>query len=310
MLRAGDKPPNELRIALAKGRDLSVKDKPVLWGEGTSDPRVTFSLQVLGNDKAETPLKPWHSRAKKKTLNPTWNETYTYALPPPEEGQPGWVLTATCEDVDGMSSADFMGKVDIELESILKEPKRRSRQWHKLGAVDGKSSNVTGELDVVVQWRYNPALDFDPWCVPHRLRHRREFNTRRLDEEKDPKHADKEPNELRIALVQGRSLAVKDKAVLYGAGSSDPRVRFKVTGTKDLHCTSKCIKKSLDPSWRETFSLPLTKDYSEDEKPIDFGINGPILEVTCEDVDTVSSADFMGELNLPVGGRRPSFLCA
>ena len=95
--------------------------------------------------------------------------------------------------------------------------------------------------------------------------------------------------------------------MLYGAGSSDPRVRFKVTGTKDLHCTSKCIKKSLDPSWRETFSLPLTKDYSEDEKPIDFGINGPILEVTCEDVDTVSSADFMGELNLPVFVRRPSF---
>ena len=100
---------------------------------------------------------------------------------------------------------------------------------------------------------------------------------------------------------------MKDKAVLYGAGSSDPRVRFKVTGTKDLHCTSKCIKKSLDPSWRETFSLPLTKDYSEDEKPIDFGINGPILEVTCEDVDTVSSADFMGELNLPVFVRRPFF---
>jgi hypothetical protein len=132
---------------------------------------------------------------------------------------------------------------------------------------------------------------------------------RRLDETKDPTHADKEPNELRIALVQGRSLAVKDKAVLYGAGSSDPRVRFKVTGTKYLSCSSKCIKKSLDPAWRETFSLPLTKDYAEDEKPIDFGVNGPILEVTCEDVDAVSAADFMGELNVPVCVRRPSFLC-
>ena len=100
---------------------------------------------------------------------------------------------------------------------------------------------------------------------------------------------------------------MKDKAVLYGAGSSDPRVRFKVTGTKYLSCSSKCIKKSLDPSWRETFSLPLTKDYAEDEKPIDFGVNGPILEVTCEDVDAVSSADFMGALNLPVCARRPFF---
>ena len=106
--------------------------------------------------------------------------------------------------------------------------------------------------------------------LPHCVRHRREFNTRRLDEEKDPKHADKDPNELpNSPLVQGRSLAVKDKAVLHGAGLSDPRVRFKVTGTKYLSCSSKCIKKSLDPSWRETFSLPLTKDYSEDEKPID-----------------------------------------
>ena len=68
-----------------------------------------------------------------------------------------------------------MGKVDIELEALLKEPKRRSRSWHKLEAVDGKSSNVTGELDVVVQWRYNPALDFDPWYVlPHCVRHRRD----------------------------------------------------------------------------------------------------------------------------------------
>ena len=143
--------------------------------------------------------------------------------------------------------------------------------------------------------------------LPHRVR--RNHCTRRLDEAKDPTHADKDPNELRIALVQGRSLAVKDKAVLYGAGSSDPRVRFKVTGTKYLSCSSKCIKKSLDPSWRETFSLPLTKNYAEDEKPIDFGVNGPILEVTCEDVDAVSAADFMGELNVPVCARRPSFPC-
>ena len=25
--------------------------------------------------------------------------------------EPGWVLTATCEDVDGLSSADFMGSM-------------------------------------------------------------------------------------------------------------------------------------------------------------------------------------------------------
>lgn len=283
-----DKPPNELRVALAKGRDLSVKDKPVLWGEGTSDPRVTFSLSVLGNEKAMAPLKPWSSAAKKKTLHPAWNETFTHPLPPPEEGQPGWVLTCTCEDVDDLSSSDFMGRAQIELNSVLEADKRRSRGWHSLASQDGGSSNVTGELDVIVQWRYNPALDFDPW----------------LNEAKDPTHADKDPNELRIALVQGRNLAVKDKALLCGGGSSDPRVKFKITGTKYLTRTSKTIKKSLDPSYREIFSLPLTKDYAEDENKIDFGTNGPILEVTCEDVDDLSSADFMGELNVPVNAMR------
>ena len=174
------------------------------------------------------------------------------------EGAPGWVLTATCEDIDGMSSADFMGKVDIELQSLLKEPKRRSRSWHKLGAVDGKSSNVTGELDIVVQWRYNAALDFRP-LVRIRCGTPSTHSTRRLDEEKDPTHADKDPNELRIALVQGRSLAVKDKAVLYGAGSSDPRVRFKVTGTKYLSCSSKCIKKVWTRRGAKPFHYPSLK---------------------------------------------------
>ena len=132
-----------------------------------------------------------------------------------------------------------------------------------------------------------------PLCTPSTL------DTRRLDEEKDPKHADKEPNGIENSSSAGeKSLAVKDKAVLYGAGSSDPRVRFKITGTKDLAVVQSASKKVWTRPWRETFFIAPDEGLRRrTRKPIDFGINGPILEVTCEDIDAVSSADFMGELD-------------
>ena len=67
---------------------------------------------------------------------------------------------------------------------------------------DEKTQNVSGEVEIWYQWRYNPLLDFEPFT----------------DVE-----SDKAPNVLRVGLSQGRGLAVMDKNLLSKGGSSDPR---------------------------------------------------------------------------------------
>ena len=75
--------------------------------------------------------------------------------------------------------------------------KRRVRKWYALEADAGgehKSSNVHGELELILEWCYNPELDFDPFC-------------------EEDKYPEKPPNEVCVGLGRGRHLAIKDKAV-------------------------------------------------------------------------------------------------
>ena len=61
-----------------------------------------------------------------------------------------------------VSSADFMGRARVELEPLKNQ---RLRKWFPLSAdSEGKkgSSNVTGDLELVVQWRHNPLYRSRP----------------------------------------------------------------------------------------------------------------------------------------------------
>jgi len=276
-----EKPPNELRVALVKGRNLSIKDKPLLFGAGSSDPRCTFKL-VSTSAATDVGVKPWMSKTREKSLNPCWCEQWSFPLDSSKFEKPP-ILDIVCEDVDSLSAADFMGKVDFELADFL--DKKRKRAWHPLVSEIDNSSNVTGDLNLIVMWAYNPVYDFDPWA----------------EEVEEAKFKDKEANELCVAVIQGRNLAVKDKALLWGLGSSDPRLRLSVVGTKDLKATSKTCKKTLAPCWRQTFELPFrASDYREGDAPVEFGQHGPLLSVVVEDVDEVTSSDFMGRLDIPL----------
>ena len=189
-----EKPPNEVCVGLGRGRHLAIKDKAVLYGEGSSDPRCT--LRIDGTELKEV------SAVKKTTLNPIWNETFAFPYSRgPDDSQPP-ELVIECEDVDTITAADFMGLVRVELDP-LKDHKRLKR-WLPLQARadDKASSNISGDLEVFVKWRYNPELDFDPYP----------------DSELKPAYAEKEPNELRLALVQARGLAIKDKNLLSKGG--------------------------------------------------------------------------------------------
>ncbi|KAH8046599.1 hypothetical protein JL721_12360 [Aureococcus anophagefferens] len=263
-----EKPSNELRIGLAQGRNLAIKDKDLFGSGGSSDPRVIFTVD--GTELKAT------STCKKKTLNPRWKEIFVLPYTRgPEDSQPPF-LTVTCEDVDELTSADFMGRVQIELDPLLDH--KRSRAWHALQAKsDAKtSSNIAGDLDIVLQWHYNPAHDFDP------------FPDDELGADKDALYADKAPNELRLALVQGRGLAIKDKNLLSKGGSSDPFVKFEVPLKQDAEQDNPVVDVTV-------------YDHDEVSSPDFMGReheNPPFLDVILEDVDAMSAADFMGRVKV------------
>ena len=137
---------------------------------------------------------------------------------------------------------------------------------------DGKkgSSNVTGDLELVVQWRHNPSLAFVPFA----------------DEVEAVEG--KKPNELRVAAIQARRLAVKDKSMM-GKGTSDPVVTFEL-GSVKAETTVK--KKTLNPTWKEAFAKPCSVDEAGDCQ----------LKVTVGDWDAVTSRDFMGSCVIDLKG--------
>ena len=112
-----------------------------------------------------------------------WKET---SSPLPHARSDDWtkpVLTLAVEDWDEISSADAMGTVDIP----LTPDHAITRDWYTLAQNDkGLPKEVSGEVNVVLQWRYNPDLDYDLFSEP-------------ID------HPEEELNELRLAIVQARA---------------------------------------------------------------------------------------------------------
>jgi len=153
------------------------------------------------------------STTKQKTLEPRWCEVFSFEYTPGSDNENPPVLDVLVEDIDAVSSADFMGRARVELKPLKNQ---RLRKWFPLSAdAEGKkgSSNVTGDLELVIQWRHNPALAFAPFA-----------------DEVDAVEG-KKPNELRVAAIQARRLAVKDKSMM-GKGTSDPVVTFELGSVK------------------------------------------------------------------------------
>ena len=250
--------PNELQIGLIRGRDLAAKDG-TLFTQATSDPQVIFSIK--GTELIR------RSTYKIKSLAPRWNEIYDM---PFEEGMTEEevpTLLCTCEDYDDFSSNDFMGFLEFE---IAKFRHRRYRDWYDLQPDPKRPKElVSGKLEIVLRWWHNPALAWEPFLDAH-------------DE-------DEEPNELLVALVQGRDLAPRDSAGVLGFKpvTSDPRVRFRIIDT-DERAQSTHKAKTLAPRWNEEFGL--------------YCVPGelPVLKVICEDYDRWSSADSMGLVEVDV----------
>jgi len=108
------------------------------------------------------------------------------------------------------------------------------------------------------------------------------------------------PNELCVAVVRARGLLAVDKALMGGEGTSDPQLTLEVDG---FVVKTTCIRKNLNPIWREVLRLPLpvrlpTKpDKAGDEEREESRAR---LVVSVEDVDLMGENDFMGR-TLSVG---------
>ena len=223
-------------------------------------------------------------------MEPRWCEVFSFEYTPGSDTENPPVLDVLVEDVDAVSSADFMGRARVELAPLKNQ---RLRKWFPLSAdAEGKkgSSNVTGDLELVVQWRHNPALAFAPFA----------------DEVEAVEG--KKPNELRVAAIQARRLAVKDKSMV-GKGTSDPVVTFELGSVKAETTVKKktlnpvqksncrgarrvsagpeltgCFVHRLNPIWKEAFAKPCSVEEAQDCQ----------LKVSVGDWDAVTARDFMG----------------
>ena len=108
---------------------------------------------------------------------------------------------------------------------------------------------------MVVCWRHAEARAFEPF-------------------EDEPLPEGKEPNELRLALVQARGLEIKDKNLLSKGGSSDPFASFEVIGgdtTSKKPFKSQTKYKTLCPRWNELFQArarrPPPRSYPSPSSP-------------------------------------------
>jgi len=100
-----------------------------------------------------------------------------------------------------------------------------------------------------------------------------------------------------IRLLEGKNLEAKDHA-----GTSDPFVTFKVvsneTGQAVSKAKSKVIKKSLNPQWNETLTLPSFENSNN--------LRSFTLEIAVLDWNRLGGKVPMGEAKLPLEDLKPA----
>ena len=312
------KQPNELRVALTMARGLVGVDSH-LFAVPTSDPFVSLACGSLKRK----------SRVKKSTLDPTWNQYFSFKVPGEDEapfdepGAPSTIpdrLDLVVEDWDRFSSPDFMGQVAIDLAPL--RDRRFRRGWyplrgkdengapakpaHDAAAEDGAAARPDskdlkkrcprGQVEVALQWVYTPACDFCGEALDDGDRVGRALRAAA------PGAAARKPNLLRVAILSGQGLRPMDRTGLFGGGgSADPVAKLACAGQTASTATRAA---TLAPEWHETFELAVEPDPGNQQLAL-------ILVV--EDVDKLSQNDFMGQCALKLrqladGGRRRGWL--
>nr|XP_020469513.1 synaptotagmin-1-like [Monopterus albus] len=123
---------------------LQAAELPAMDVGGSSDPYV--KLYLLPDKK-----KKFETKIHKKTLEPSFNETFTFKVPYTELG--GKTLVMTVYDFDRFSKHDAIGVVRIPMSSL--DFSQSLQEWRNLQKAEKEESERLG--DICLSLRYVPT---------------------------------------------------------------------------------------------------------------------------------------------------------
>ncbi|NP_001191553.1 synaptotagmin-1 isoform 1 [Aplysia californica] len=125
---------------------IQAADLPGMDMSGTSDPYV--KVYLLPDKK-----KKYETKVHRKTLNPVFNESFTFKVPYAEVGSK--ILTFAVYDFDRFSKHDQIGQVQVPLNSI--DLGRVVEDWKDLQSPDTESEKENKLGDICFSLRYVPT---------------------------------------------------------------------------------------------------------------------------------------------------------
>ncbi|ESO83473.1 synaptotagmin 1 [Lottia gigantea] len=131
----------ELSVGVVQAADLPGMDM-----SGTSDPYV--KVYLLPDKK-----KKYETKVHRKTLNPVFNETFTFKVPYAEIGAK--TLVFAVYDFDRFSKHDQIGQVKIPLNSI--DLGKVTEEWQDLSSPDNEAEKENKLGDICFSLRYVPT---------------------------------------------------------------------------------------------------------------------------------------------------------
>ncbi|XP_019369365.1 PREDICTED: synaptotagmin-2 [Gavialis gangeticus] len=138
---------NQLTVGILQAAEL-----PALDMGGTSDPYVKVFLLPDKKKKYET-------KVQKKTLNPAFNETFTFKVPYQELG--GKTLVMSIYDFDRFSKHDIIGEVKVPMNTVdLGQP---IEEWRDLQSGEKEEPEKLG--DICISLRYVPTAGKLTVCI-------------------------------------------------------------------------------------------------------------------------------------------------
>ncbi|XP_068459028.1 synaptotagmin-1b [Clinocottus analis] len=123
---------------------LQAAELPAMDVGGSSDPYV--KLYLLPDKK-----KKFETKVHRKTLEPTFNETFTFKIPYTELG--GKTLVMTVYDFDRFSKHDAIGAVKILMSGV--DFSQSLQEWRDLQKAEKEESERLG--DICLSLRYVPS---------------------------------------------------------------------------------------------------------------------------------------------------------